>query len=47
MPKGKQGKRITIKEDGTNITVVANTSSQLRVAVEGKPSGKTDNKPRK
>lgn len=47
MPKGKDGKRITIKEDGTNITVVANTSNQLRVAVEGKPSGQANNKSRK
>lgn len=47
MPKDKKSRQITIKEDGTNITVVANVSNRLKVAVEGKPSGNANNKPRK
>jgi len=41
------GRKITIKEKGTNITVVANTSDQLRVAIEGKPNGEANNRSRK
>jgi len=47
MSKKKQGKRVTTKDEGTNITVVANTSNRLRVAVEGRPRGKANNKFRK
>jgi hypothetical protein len=44
MSTNKKGRQITIKVNSTSITVVANTSSKLRVSVEGTPSGQANNK---
>lgn len=47
MASNRKGKKVTVKERNTSITVVANVNTKLQVKVEGGPDGASNNKSRK